>query len=299
MIADKEIEGLYRYGFNGMEKDEELSLGIYATLWRMYDARIGRWSSLDPEMHKFPSSSPYSAMANNPIVLADIFGNCPACPAKGTFTDGENNFEYKESDNFTVGELEEWGLKPFVPEEYEKYVDFEADQGKFIVSDKNVGVLLPVKENLLDEWGMGKGATNRLFLDDHPMTQDMQNAYRVNKGRDFFYKKYSEQYKSGEGVAGGSVTNWDGAFGLTGLVMAGTDLTEQFVGSYRLDIYVAENGKDLIFKVTNSTNMESAGYRVLDSYPRNDNINSYYNRGAGGDTFQIYMWTEPIDPTKF
>ena len=284
-----------------MEKDSELKGdgNSYTTLWRQYDPRIGRWLSIDPEQAQFPSSSPYAAMGNNPVVLSDVFGNCPSCPAKGTFTDGQNNYDYKEEDGFTVGDLEEWGLKPFVPLEYEKHVDFQADQGKFIVSDNNVGPILPVGENLLDEFGLGYGATNRLMLDDHPMTQDMQNAYRVNTGRDFFYSKYSEQYKSGKGVQGGSVTNWAGDFGLSGLILAGNDLTEQFVGSYRLDIYVADDGKNLIFKVTNSTNMESAGYRVLDSYPRNTNINSYYNRGAGGDTFQIYMWTEPIDETNF
>jgi len=42
--------GGYRYGFNGMEKDDEVSgeWNSYTTPFRLYDARIGRWRSIDP-----------------------------------------------------------------------------------------------------------------------------------------------------------------------------------------------------------------------------------------------------------
>ena len=40
----------YRYGFNGMEKDDELKGkgNSYTTEFRQYDPRSGRWLSLDP-----------------------------------------------------------------------------------------------------------------------------------------------------------------------------------------------------------------------------------------------------------
>jgi len=41
---------------------------------RMYDARLGRWLSVDPLEKKYPSMSPYSGMGNNPILIVDVDG---------------------------------------------------------------------------------------------------------------------------------------------------------------------------------------------------------------------------------
>ena len=66
----------YRYGFNGMEKDDEVSgegnsLDFGA---RIYDSRLGRWMSLDPHMKEYPDLSPYNFVANNPIIFIDPDG---------------------------------------------------------------------------------------------------------------------------------------------------------------------------------------------------------------------------------
>jgi RHS repeat-associated protein len=69
----------YRYGFNGMESDDEVK-GVknsYTTEFRQYDPRIGRFLSLDPMMLKYPSTSPYIAFRNNPIFFIDPFGDDP------------------------------------------------------------------------------------------------------------------------------------------------------------------------------------------------------------------------------
>jgi RHS repeat-associated protein len=74
----------YRYGFNGMEVDVEVSGdgNSYTTKFRQYDSRLGRWKSLDPEMAKYPGQSPYVAFNNNPILYIDPFGDDP--PKYGT-----------------------------------------------------------------------------------------------------------------------------------------------------------------------------------------------------------------------
>ncbi|MEM0578661.1 RHS repeat-associated core domain-containing protein [Flavobacterium polysaccharolyticum] len=64
----------YRYGFNGMEKDDELkgegnSLDFGA---RMLDPRIGRWWGKDPDKRGW--INPYSSFANNPIRYIDPDG---------------------------------------------------------------------------------------------------------------------------------------------------------------------------------------------------------------------------------
>jgi RHS repeat-associated protein len=67
----------YRYGFNGMVKDDEISVdgGDYDFGARMYDSRLGRWWSLDALQVEYPSLSPYCFAANNPIFFYDKDGN--------------------------------------------------------------------------------------------------------------------------------------------------------------------------------------------------------------------------------
>ena len=71
----------YRYGFNGMEKDDEVKGrgNDYTTAFRKYDARLGRWLSVDPKWSLFPGQSPYAGMDNNPVVNNDPEGDCTIC----------------------------------------------------------------------------------------------------------------------------------------------------------------------------------------------------------------------------
>lgn len=91
----------YRYGFNGMERDDEVkgSGNSYTTTFRQYDPRLGRWFSLDPLADKFPWQSPYVGMDNNPIALSDPLGDS----TKTTVTKHEGKSTYNsETGNVTV-----------------------------------------------------------------------------------------------------------------------------------------------------------------------------------------------------
>jgi RHS repeat-associated protein len=65
----------YRFQFNGMEKDDEVGGegNFNSTFYREYDARLGKWLSVDPKLDAW--QSPYVSMANNPILYNDIFGD--------------------------------------------------------------------------------------------------------------------------------------------------------------------------------------------------------------------------------
>src|SRR5690606_24073676 len=41
---------------------------------RMYDARLGRWLSVDPLAAKYPNLSPYNFVGNSPILYVDYDG---------------------------------------------------------------------------------------------------------------------------------------------------------------------------------------------------------------------------------
>lgn len=59
-----------------MEKDDEVkgNGNSYTTDFRQYDARLGRWLSIDPLYAKFPWQSPYVAFDNNPVYYNDPKG---------------------------------------------------------------------------------------------------------------------------------------------------------------------------------------------------------------------------------
>lgn len=80
--SDAEIQaynlqnGKYRFGFNGMEKDDEVkgsgnSLDFGA---RIYDPRLGRWFSVDPMQRKYPDFAPYHFCLDNSILFVDPDG---------------------------------------------------------------------------------------------------------------------------------------------------------------------------------------------------------------------------------
>jgi len=69
--------GRYRFGFNGQELDNEVT-GVtgshLAFEYRIHDARIGRFLSVDPHADNYPNASPYCYVENNPIMRIDPDG---------------------------------------------------------------------------------------------------------------------------------------------------------------------------------------------------------------------------------
>jgi RHS repeat-associated protein len=132
----------YRFGFNGMEKDDEISGSgnHYTTEFRGYDPRLGRWLSTDPIVH--PMYSPYSAFDNNPIYYIDPSGADSENEAKDDLN-GEN--ETKQSTGSTGNEQNNKGggkelksdqlkdaLKGATVEERIKNVDKAFEEGDYL-----------------------------------------------------------------------------------------------------------------------------------------------------------------------
>ncbi len=66
----------YRYGFNGMEGDQELKGpgNSYDFGARMYDPRIGRFFAIDPLASEYPWNSPYAFSENRVIDGIELEG---------------------------------------------------------------------------------------------------------------------------------------------------------------------------------------------------------------------------------
>jgi RHS repeat-associated protein len=69
---------LYRYGFNGKEKDNDInSLTVYDYGFRIYNPGIGRFLSVDPLTKKYPELTSYQFAGNKPIKYIDMDGAEP------------------------------------------------------------------------------------------------------------------------------------------------------------------------------------------------------------------------------
>jgi RHS repeat-associated protein len=66
----------YKYGFNGKEKDDEVSGtgNQYDYGFRIYNPRIGKFLSVDPLTESYPWLTPYQFAENCPIQFIDIDG---------------------------------------------------------------------------------------------------------------------------------------------------------------------------------------------------------------------------------
>jgi RHS repeat-associated protein len=68
--------GLYRYGFNGKEKDgsEEWGSTVYDYGFRIYNPSLAKFLSVDPLTSSYPWYTPYQFAGNKPIVAIDLDG---------------------------------------------------------------------------------------------------------------------------------------------------------------------------------------------------------------------------------
>ncbi len=79
--------GTYRYGFNGMEKEEELTPLPYDFGNRLYDPRRGQFPTTDRLASKYPHQSPYVFAGNTPIQAIDVDGDAAWVVIKTTIGD--------------------------------------------------------------------------------------------------------------------------------------------------------------------------------------------------------------------
>lgn len=86
--------GDYRYGFNGQEKSDEIkgTGNSISFKYRMQDARLGRFFSIDPLVNKYPYLTPYQVAHNSPISLFEIEGKEGSLGIRGDANVTQNNF---------------------------------------------------------------------------------------------------------------------------------------------------------------------------------------------------------------
>jgi RHS repeat-associated protein len=245
------------FQFTGRRVDPETGLYYYRA--RYYSPALGRFLQTDP-IGTAGGINLYAYVNNNPTSLTDPFGTHPSDNG-GSFLDKINSYIDSAVDAVN------------------SYIDKVDSAVKSAVTFAWGTESDPRPVQLAYNWATGSGPADYNFGPDSLNTQEMQGAPGVAAARDYFYNKYSDGVPDGA-----SVTNYGASFGLQGLFTAGT-LTEQFVGSYTIDIY-AENNQ-LRFVLSNDSSFKSFAYGIGPDWERS-------SFGPGGNMRQTYTWTEPL-----
>ncbi|GIV28892.1 MAG: hypothetical protein KatS3mg027_2706 [Bacteroidia bacterium] len=99
VMEGRDIENFnYRFGFNGQEKDDEVNGNgnSYDFGARIYDSRVGRWSSIDPLASKYSYESPYVFVGNSPIICIDPDGREKIVVTGGEYDSDRYKFNFVE-----------------------------------------------------------------------------------------------------------------------------------------------------------------------------------------------------------
>jgi hypothetical protein len=313
--------GSYRFGHNQQESDPEITGNWgshYTAEYWMYDSRIMRRWEIDPVT--YPWQSPYSCFNNNPILFADplgLFGTKKQAKqykrdnnidgkvrrgddSKWEIYDKKNSLTYfmnpDGSDN-SIGKSQDGVQKVAtisVSEDlqrfHQEYKDplrqgidkMKSNSSSVTISSDNVDY-----KQLYTEYDFGLGPINRIMLDNHHITQIIRNSSGAARARDYFYNKYADKFDNLPINAG--VMGFDVSWSVLD-ALSTSSMTLQFIGTFKINIFLSQNGKDLIFCAMNCTHINSETYGVFSSYHRIPGVLS-----PNGNIYQFFMWTEPVD----
>ncbi|ELR71229.1 hypothetical protein C900_02844 [Fulvivirga imtechensis AK7] len=138
---------------------------------------------------------------------------------------------------------------------------------------------------MLMDYLYGKGPEHTTFSNDG-IANAMRDSPGVNQARDLWYK----EARTGRDMVNKPLTGVAASFTFPiGIINAGSDPVEQFIGTFRVQsIELINNGTELRYTLTNRTSFNSLMYHIAPSWPR-----SAY--GPMGNTYQTYIFTEPIN----
>jgi len=136
---------------------------------------------------------------------------------------------------------------------------------------------------MTSDWLTGGGPDTRTFGPGSSPVNEMKHAPGVDAARDYYNQKNKDNMDC-DCKNAKAVTNFAAKFGLSGYVKAGLNPTQQFVGSYRIDIYPLSKCKK-VFLLTNTSSFKSLTYGVGPAWNRS-------SFGPGGNMTQYYWWIE-------
>lgn len=171
----------YRYGFNGMEKDDEVKGegNSYDFGARMLNPRVGRWFKTDPILQKYPYDSPYMFSGNSPISIMDPDGERKKKVTKIFNLQGELIGEKISIVDYSFIKKTVYSECSFSGDAQISYDYYDSIDLEFQVQDNN-GMILSaeiVERDILGEKRIDKA--HPLFADLHSNALALEDEYNL------------------------------------------------------------------------------------------------------------------------
>jgi len=268
-----------RFGFNGMEKEPELSNGNYDFGARMYDGRIGRWWSVDRVVHHH--QSPYTGIDNSPIIKVDPDGSSAIIIRRG-------NKIIVKATIYTYGDESSPALAKEIAKSIQKMWNAGSENVVFKIKGKHLS-----KKRVARRAGRNKSAKNN-FIRVEKLTNhgDGVSYYRFKGNSGYLgleykneigggYNKTSAAHEFGHGLGLSHPdsdieihTSPEGSLpGTTHLNSEAIDLRGESV----FDIMIPSGGA-----IVDSKYQVNPSAKVEDITPVGESDNSYSFGGTGG-----------------
>ena len=178
-----------RYTFSGKERDMETGYGYFGA--RYYNSDLSIWLSVDPLANKYPSLSPYTYCADNPVKLVDPDGRKVVIPdeADRSFINqliDPKSKNYSKSFHDTYKELDEQTDHTYIFESW----NYDANRSGY-------------EEGMYENHGDGTSTIN-FSKGDSPMVSDL--SIGASPYRNLFEETY-HAYQDKNGLLNNSCLN--------------------------------------------------------------------------------------------
>jgi hypothetical protein len=225
-ILSSVSKGVYRYGMNTQEKDNEIygEGNSYTAEYWQYDARLGRRWNVDPVVKQF--ESPYSCFSSNPIFHLDINGDVvtpsvengvPTITAKISvrFQEGISNEQKQEYQAAIINQLQQQygslfhngsqASVSFTVEEYTGNSPFgSSNDERYTKAINSVLIDIGTSQNNGNTLSNAEKKGGYIFLNSGNVTNDINHEFGHILG---LSDRYSETVSYNSSISGGGRRN--------------------------------------------------------------------------------------------
>ena len=201
LLKERTVESdFFRLGFNGKEMDKELSNGNqYDYGFRIYNANLSKFLSVDPLAKSYPWYTPYQFAGNKPIVAIDIDGLEEYDVNRYFQSDGNGGYRVRLTMTYILeGEQRpntaenSYDMHTFVGSAYNETGTSVSDKKDLIITDNSIESKLSEKSYNGDLFVEGSPAKNYTLKES---AVDNKNEYMTKKSDNEKWTRVRSQWE--------------------------------------------------------------------------------------------------------
>lgn len=251
------------------------------------------WYGVDPLTERHPDYNPFAYTASNPIRFIDPDGRDWYEDEKTGYyhwfkgSDCKDGYKHIGAEGSLLGEFE-GNVNDLMKNTYDFKDGLYTEGVSYDITNNNKGAILPSDGNgggnFLDEFINGTGPDVSFLMSDHPYTETMKRDGPVRRAHSAIENQKTD--------VPDQMTNVKSGFGLKGYLSPyNRTKAEQFIGSYRLDVFSSNDCKSFCNIISDVKSRSSLLYDAnANDVKRGDPSTKTWGTG---NTYQFYLWKSP------